>query len=216
VCWTNHPKRPRRPTLLVRPGHGVNARPGCAGRMEDDGAVLCWFWSPEGTVLEHQHNDRAPYTVWVREGHLLTTPGRTINLRAPVLKLGELMQRFDVRGVAHDRFRIDELRRLIDEEGVDAPLVDFGQGYRDMAGAIDATERAILDQRVRHEGHPILTWNIANLVITMDPSGNRKPDKARANDRVDGAVAMVMAIGLHAREPAPITYDFSMPMVLTA
>ena len=85
-----------------------------------------------------------------------------------------------------------------------------------MAAAVDATERAILDRRIRHGGNPVLTWNVANLSVTTDPAGNRKPVKLGTGQRIDAAVALIMAIGIHAREPAPIEYDFSLPMVLTA
>ena len=183
---------------------------------EAGGSVLAWFWTPQDTLLDREHSDRAPYTAWARAGLLQTTPGRTIDLRALVLKLGELIRDYDVRGVAHDRWRIAELRRLVEEEGIDAPLVDFGTGFRDQAGAVDATERAILDLRVRHGAHPILTWNCSNALVVQDASANRKVDKQKSTGRIDGVAALIMAIGLHAREPGPRVYDFSQPMVLSA
>jgi phage terminase large subunit-like protein len=182
----------------------------------ETGAVRCWFWTPEETLLDHEHSDRQPFTVWARERLLQTTPGRTIDLMAPVLKLGELSSLYDIRGCAHDRWRVAELRRLIDQEGVTVPLAEFGQGFRDMGPAIDATERVVLAHELRHGGHPILTWNVANAVVSMDPAGNRKIDKSKATGRIDGLIALTMAIGLHAREPAPMTYDFSLPGVLVA
>jgi phage terminase large subunit-like protein len=182
----------------------------------DTGAVRCWFWTPAATLIERERSDRAPFTVWARDGLLLTTPGKTIDLRAPVLQLGELMDEHDVRGVAHDRWRVAELRRLVDELGVPAPLVEFGQGFKDLAPAVDATERLLLDHELRHGGHPVLTWCVSNAVVDTDPAGNRKLDKQRSTGRIDGLVALVMAIGLHAREPAPRTYSFDQPMVLSA
>ncbi|MGH6897289.1 MAG: terminase large subunit [Geminicoccaceae bacterium] len=183
----------------------------------ETGAIRCWFWTPAETLVEREHSDRAPFTAWARAGLLLTTPGRTIDLRAPVLQLGELIGDYDVRGVAHDRWRVAELRRLVEDLGVPAPLVEFGQGYRDMGPALDAWERATLSgYAIRHGGHPILTWCVSNAVIEMDPAGNRKATKAKSTGRIDGLVAMIMAIGLHAREPAPRKYDFSQPMVITA
>jgi phage terminase large subunit-like protein len=183
---------------------------------EDGGAVLAWFWTPQDTVLDHEHHDRAPFSAWVREGYLLTTPGRTIDLMAPILKLGEVMDLYDVCGVAHDRHRIAELRRLLDQAGIDAPLVEIGQGFVGMAPAVDAFERAVLDRRLRHGMHPVLTWNVANTRVVTDPSGNRKVDKTATTLRIDGAVALVEACGIHARTPPPIAYDFSLPLVLIA
>jgi phage terminase large subunit-like protein len=81
-----------------------------------------------------------------------------------------------------------------------------------MAGAVDALETAVLDRRIRHGGHPVLAWNISNAIVASDPAGNRKLDKARSRERIDGAVALVMSMGLHAREAAPDTgpsvYEF--------
>jgi phage terminase large subunit-like protein len=153
--------------------------------------------------------------VWARTGLLQTTPGKTIDLLAPVLKLGKLSEQYDIRGVAHDRWRVAELRRLIDQEGVAVELVEFGQGFRDMGPAIDATERLILAHELRHGLHPILTWNVVNAVVVTDPAGNRKVAKDKSTGRIDGLVALIMAIGLHAREPAPIQYDFNRTMVMT-
>ena len=96
------------------------------------------------------------------------------------------------------------------------PLIEFGQGYKDMGPAVDAFERVVLADELRHGLHPILTWNTANAVVDMDPAGNRKVRKDQAIGRIDGLVALIMAIGLHAREPAPLIYDFSSPMVLSA
>jgi phage terminase large subunit-like protein len=175
----------------------------------ETGAVRAWFWTPADTVLDREHADRAPYSTWARQGLLLTTPGRTIDLRAPLLQIGELTGAHEVRGVAHDRWRVAELRRLADELGVAAPFFDFGQGFKDMAPAVDACERAILEQSLRHGGHPVLTWNVGNAIVVTDPAGNRKVDKSRSTGRIDGLVALIMAIGLHAREPAPREYDFS-------
>ena len=81
-----------------------------------------------------------------------------------------------------------------------------------MAGAVDALETAVLDRRIRHGGHPVLSWNISNAVIVTDPAGNRKLDKARSRERIDGAVALVMAIGLHSRERA--TDDAPVPQII--
>lgn len=182
----------------------------------ESGAVRPWFWTPEATLLDHERSDRAPFTVWAREGLLQTTPGRTIDLRALLLVLGELMTTHDVRGVAHDRWRILELKRLADELGIDAPFEDFGQGYKDIAPAVDATERVLLEGGLHHGGHPVLTWNVSNGVVIQDPAGNRKLDKSRSTGRIDGLIALVMAVGLHAKLPPEREYDFSGPIVVTA
>ena len=78
--------------------------------------------------------------------------------------------------------------------------VPWGQGFRDMAPAVAAFCQAVADRKFQHPNNPVLNWNIANAVATMDPSGNRKLDKGKARFRIDGAVALAMALGLRARD----------------
>lgn len=74
-------------------------------------------------------------------------------------------------------------------------FVPFGQGFISMAPALDALETAMLNNRLRHDGHPTLTMCAANAVVLKDPAGNRKLDKAKSTGRIDGMVALAMAIG---------------------
>ena len=105
---------------------------------------------------------------------------------------------------------------MLSDEGITLTLEPFGQGYRDMGPAVDRLEAAIMNRELRHGGHPILTWCVSNAVVTMDPSAARKFDKQKAIERIDGLVALAMAVGVHAKTPAPLTYDFSLPGLLTA
>ena len=117
----------------------------------------------------------------------------------------------NIKGLAYDRWRINDLRREFDRIGLvtctdddkhtsGLRLVAWGQGFRDMAPAIDALELAVMERTLIHPGSPLLTWNMANAVSTMDPAGNRKIDKEAARFRIDGAVALAMAMGLKARD----------------
>ena len=110
---------------------------------------------------------------------------------------------------------MEDLKKLLADEGIDLPMVEWGQGFRDMGPAVDALESAVLDGRIRHDGHPVLRWNLSNAVVSTDPAGARKIDKARAIERVDGVVALTMAVGLHSRQPEPMRYDFDRPLVLS-
>jgi phage terminase large subunit-like protein len=112
--------------------------------------------------------------------------------------------RFDVQGIAFDRWRIADLKKALADDGLEVPLIDWGQGFRDMAPAVDALETAVLTGRLRHGGHPVLRWNAANACITQDPAGSRKIDKARSTGRIDGLVALAMAIGLAERTSGPV------------
>jgi phage terminase large subunit-like protein len=89
-----------------------------------------------------------------------------------------------------------------EEEGVTLPLKEYGQGYISMSPAVQLLEAAVLDRRIHHGGHPILRWQISNVAIETDHTGNRKPSKKRALGHIDGAIALLIAMGVAAR-PVP-------------
>ncbi|MEO1192385.1 MAG: terminase TerL endonuclease subunit, partial [Pseudomonadota bacterium] len=158
--------------------------------------VVPFFWLPGDGLIDREHEDRMPYGTWKRQGQLLTTPGNTIDPGFVAAKLAELEGLYDIRALGYDRWRIEAFKRELDQIGSEVPLEEFGQGYKDMAPAVDLLERLVAEGRLRHGSHPILTWNIANTVVTPDPAGNRKLDKARSRGRIDGAVALAMALSV--------------------
>ncbi len=116
--------------------------------------LLPWFWMPADNLEEAERRDHVPYRLWARQGYIETTPGRAIDKTFVVHRLGELTKDFAVQFCAADRWRLDEIRRLMDEAGIKIELVEFGQGWKDMGPAIDAFETAVLRKELRHPGHP--------------------------------------------------------------
>jgi len=106
-----------------------------------------------------------------------------------------------VKAIPFDRWRIDVLKSELARLNVELPLVPFGQGYRDMGPALDVVESLLLDGKIRHGGNPVLDMCAENAVATRDPAGSKKLDKAKANGRIDGLVAMTMAIGAAHMQP---------------
>ncbi|MCU2897580.1 phage terminase family protein, partial [Enterobacter hormaechei subsp. xiangfangensis] len=88
-----------------------------------------------------------------------------------------------------------QFRKEADDIGLNLPLVEFGQGFKDMGPAVDTLESLMLNGRVRHGMHPVLTMCAWNAVIVKDAAGNRKLDKSKATGRIDGMVAMTMSVG---------------------
>jgi phage terminase large subunit-like protein len=183
---------------------------------EDGGAVVPFFWCPADRLDEREHSDRVPYRTWHKAGYLEAPAGRAINRLAILHRLAEISSMFDVRGVAYDRWRLEDLAKLSADEGIELPLFKWGQGFADMGPAVDALEAAILNGKLRHGRHPVMTWNVSNAVVELDPAGSRKISKNKSIERVDGLIALTMAVGLHAKEPGPRQYDFTNPGVLTA
>jgi phage terminase large subunit-like protein len=127
--------------------------------------------------------------------------------------MADILVDCDVRAVAFDRWRIDLLTKEIDEIGLDLPLVPFGQGFKDMAPAIDRVEELLLNEQIAHGANPVLTMCMANARVERDAAGNRKLNKAKATGRIDGAVALVMAAGVaHMLESENIDEFLSAPI----
>jgi len=185
--------------------------------LDDEGAfdVVPFFWLPDDDLREREDTDRVPYVRWREDGKLLTIPGRTIDPKVIALKIAELHGMYDLQALAFDRWRIEDLRRELDAIGCDAPLVPHGQGYRDMSPSLDALERVVFDAKLRHGVHPVLAMCAANAKASSDPAGNRKLDKQKSTGRIDGLVALCMAIGA-AHRHAPVVLDFERALVVSA
>ena len=185
------------------------------GSASDPCRVQPFFWKPREHLVEHSNRDFGSgshrYPEWVEAGHLKISPGKTIDPEVVALFIAELQQRYRVKGMVYDRWRIDDVLRMLDKIGLQAHkdggaggnglrVVPWGQGYVDMGPAVDALERAVMQRQLKHPNNPVLNWNIANAVVTMDPAGNRKLDKDKARFRIDGAVALAMLMGLRSRD----------------
>ncbi|MDZ7809188.1 MAG: terminase TerL endonuclease subunit [Arhodomonas sp.] len=164
----------------------------------------CWFWLPGDALHERADRDRVPYIAWRDAGHLHTTSGRAIDKRFVLQQLAEHTSSYELLDLRYDRWRIEDLIMMADEEGIELPLTGFGQGFKDMAPALDEFERLLIDGKIKHRGNPVMTWCAANAVTAEDPAGNRKIDKKKATGRVDGIVAAVMAAGTGATEETSI------------
>ncbi|MFA5436700.1 MAG: terminase TerL endonuclease subunit, partial [Candidatus Neomarinimicrobiota bacterium] len=177
--------------------------------------VKAWFWKPDDTIREHEARDRVPYTVWRDQGIIETTPGRAIQYSWVADRLGKIAVEYEIKGLAFDRYRIDDLLAALGDLGIDAyiegkdkamsggiRMIPWGQGFRDMAPAVEALEVAVLETSLQHDGNPCLTWNISNAFAVSDPAGNRKIDKSKSRFRIDGAVSLAMALGLKSRDLA--------------
>lgn len=177
------------------------------GQVEGVWQVHPYFWTPEQGLYDRAKTDRAPYDVWASQGFLMTTPGATVDYEVVARDMADILADLDVQAIAFDRWRIDVFRKELERLGLDLPLVDWGQGFKDMAPALDALEAELLNGRMAHGNHPVLTMCAANAVATKDPAGSRKLDKSRRTGRIDGIQALAMAMGAAQSADAPIEID---------
>lgn len=157
------------------------------------------FWTPEQGLRDRAHRDRVEYDVWVEQGHLQATPGATIDYDFVAEQLLELATDCDLKAVAFDRWRIDQFKAALQRQGASQAFVDklrpFGQGFASMSPALETLESELLNTRMAHGNHPVLSMCAANVTVVRDPAGNRKFTKQRTTGRIDGMQALAMAMG---------------------
>lgn len=157
-------------------------------------ALLPFVFAPDDTLLARQEADGQPWLQWRDDGHLITTEGRTVDLRVVEAKIRELCDTYDVEEIAIDRFGAFSVRQSLEQDGL--PVFEHGQSFGHMGPAIKATERAILENRLIQAGHPILRNHFSNAVLRADDMGNQRFQKGRDRTRkVDAVIAAAMAIG---------------------
>lgn len=155
--------------------------------------VLLQYYCPSDTIPERSKSDRVNYDIWAQEGYILPIPGSVIRYEYLQQTLREWKQLYNIKKLAYDpKFAyqlVDEIERI----GIDT--AKYGQNTRDMTAPIQYIERQLLSDRFKHNMHPILRWNVSNVMLYTDSNGGVKFDKRKTVDKIDGCVAMAMAAG---------------------
>jgi phage terminase large subunit-like protein len=174
------------------------------------------FWTPLDTMDERARADKVPYREWSESGFLEAVPGRAIDYQYPARSLATLSAAHDMRALAYDQWRMEDFQRELDDlgidtwlwEGPDEPvgsglcLVRHGQGYQGgsakyllwMPRSVELLEEALMQGKLRIRQNPVLTYNSSSAVLVPDPAGNRKWEKRKSTGRIDGIVALCMAV----------------------
>lgn len=159
---------------------------------EDKYIILPYFWIPEDTLDLRVKRDHVPYDVWERQGYLQTTEGNVVHYGYIERFIEQLGKKFNIREIAFDRWGAVQMVQNL--EGMGFTVVPFGQGFKDMSPSTKELMKLTLEQKIAHGGHPVLRWNMDNIFIRTDPAGNIKADKEKSTEKIDGAVATIMAL----------------------
>lgn len=159
---------------------------------EENYAVLPFFWIPEENMRLRVRRDHVPYDVWAQQGFLETTEGNVIHYGFIEKYIDDLGKFFHIKEIAFDRWGAVQMVQNL--EGLGFTVVPFGQGFKDMSPPSKRLMELVLEKRVSHGGHPVLRWMMDNIFVRQDPAGNIKPDKEKSSEKIDGAVATVMAL----------------------
>lgn len=154
--------------------------------------VLPYFWVPEDTLDLRVKRDHVPYDLWHRQGYLETTEGNVVHYGYIEKFIERLGERFNIRDIAFDRWGATQMSQ--DLENMGFTVVPMGQGFASMSPPTKELMKLTLEKKIAHGGHPVLRWNMDNIFIRTDPAGNIKADKAKSTEKIDGAIAMIMAL----------------------
>lgn len=167
---------------------------------EDDALdVECLFWMPSENVARRVFDDRVPYDTWITQGYIKATPGNVLDYATVKADILARAKDHTIREIRFDRWGAVQLAQEIAEESQEIqaggiPTVAMGQGYFSMSAPTKSLLEYILAKRLRHGGNPVLRWMAANLIVDMDAAGNVKPAKNKSREKIDGMVALVMAL----------------------
>ena len=160
----------------------------------DEGfSVLSRFWIPKENALERERRDRVPYLTWAREGLVTLTDGDVIDYDVIRTQLNELQEIYNIREIAIDRWNAAQITTQLQGDGFD--VVMFGQGFASMSAPTKELEKIVFSRELNHGGCPVLRWMASHVVIEQDAAGNMKLSKKKSQEKIDGLVALVMALG---------------------
>jgi phage terminase large subunit-like protein len=176
----------------------------CVASVQDEDGmvhVFPWVFTPAETLEARQSRDRAPYMTWVSQDKLIAVPGKVLDYEWVSEYMAQELSGCNIKSLNFDRWRIDDLRRDADRVGFasDAEWIEVGQGYKDFSPRMERVLELLLQNKIKHGGHPLLNMAAANAIAVLDPAGNQKLAKDKSTQRIDPLVAMVMSVYAAAR-----------------
>ncbi len=156
--------------------------------------VYRWrFWLPDEDLHEREHNDRAPYTDWHRDGWLDLTPGPVIDQSYVEHDIEAMAARWNVTKLVVDPWNSLGLMTRLDAAGI--TVEQYPQNFKYFNWPTKRLQELVATHAMCHGGNPIAQWCISNVVLMRDNHENIKPIKRQSTGRIDGAVACIMAEG---------------------
>ena len=154
--------------------------------------ILPYFWLPEETLPLRVSRDHVMYDVWERQGYIQTTEGNVVHYGFIEKFIEQLGDKYNIREIAFDRWGAVQMVQNL--EGMGFTVVPMGQGFASMSPPTKELMKLTLEKKIAHGGHPVLRWNMDNIFIRTDPAGNIKADKSKSTEKIDGAIAVIMAL----------------------
>lgn len=154
-----------------------------------------WTYLPAGDkgFFKRAQKEKREYVGWRDQGWLEVHHGGVIDEDEVVKRLEWIRQVFDLQEVAYDPWGMKDLANRLDQ--MRFPMIEHRQGFASMSGPMKRVEERVAQNRIRHAGNPVLSWQVSNVHRDEDAAENIKPNKKKSQGRIDAAVALIMAIG---------------------
>jgi phage terminase large subunit-like protein len=170
------------------------------GRVDGVWQVHPTFWLPGDGLVEKSARDRVPYDLWRKQGYLLAAPGKSVDYEYVAEYLRGVFDRYNIVKIGFDAWAFAHLRPWLIKAGFTEDVIterfqEFRQGTKSMTPALRDLEAEIVNERLAHGNHPVLSNNAGNAVV-RGQNNDRKLDKAKSAGRIDGMVSLAMAFGV--------------------
>ena len=159
---------------------------------DDKYYIIPYFWIPEENMALRVRRDHVPYDIWEKQGYIKTTEGNVIHYGFIEAFIEDLGTKYNIQEIAFDRWNATQMAQNLEDMGF--KVIPFGQGFKDMAPPSKRLMELTLEKKMAHGGNPVLSWMMDNIHIRTDPAGNIKPDKEKSTEKIDGVVALIMAL----------------------
>ena len=155
--------------------------------------VIPYFFVPEDEMNARVQRDRVEYDVWARQGHLIVTKGNTMDHQFVLNFIEEKSKELDIKEIGYDPWSATTMAQIMqDDMGI--VVVPMRQGRFTFSEPSKELDSRIAERRIRHDGNPVMEWMINNVVAEMDERENIMPSKGKSNERIDGVMALIMAL----------------------
>ncbi|MCL2539678.1 MAG: terminase large subunit, partial [Oscillospiraceae bacterium] len=154
--------------------------------------VLPFFWLPEETLELRVRRDRVPYDLWHQAGKVMVTEGNVTHYEELETFVGLLKDKFDIKEIAYDRWNATQIVQRLGDMGI--TMVPFGQGFASMSSPTKELMKLVLEGRLAHGGNEPLSWMADNVTVRKDPAGNIFFNEKATTEKIDGIVALIMAL----------------------
>lgn len=165
--------------------------------------VMPFFWMPRDNLRRRMEQDRVPFDAWARAGHIELSEGNVVDQEMIRRRIRELASEFQIAGICFDPWNATQMAQWLQEDG--ATVWEIRQGFRSLSEPTKELEKLVIAHSIAHGNNPVLRWMVGNVIVREDENGNYRPDKAKSNGRIDGVVALIMAISRAITEQQAVT-----------